>query len=206
MGEIRYDIFRTPSQTNGQKHYYVKMLKPQVLEFDDVKENLNLSSSVTPSDVSAVVEGISGLLVSQLTRGNRVHINGIGYFSLSVTAPAFDDKKDFDAEDIQIKGVNFRPDVALIKMLRKEKLHFRRNSASHRKKMDRQDLLQLLESFFMDNESMSSREFIIITRLPHTSALRLLRQLCEGPEPILKHIGPRNASVYVATKYAPWNL
>lgn len=206
MGEIRYDFFRTPSQANGQKNYHVRILKPQVLEFEDVKDSLNLFSSVTPGDVSAVVEGISTLLVSQLTSGRRVHINGIGYFSLSVSAPTIDDKQDFDACDIQIKGINFKPDATLMKQMRKQEMHFRRNDVSHSKELKLEDLLLIFENFYAEHDSMSFREFCIITRLPHTTAYRLLKQLCDGPNAIIKHIGPRNASVYIATKYAPWNL
>ena len=205
MGEIRYDFFRTPSQTNGQNSYLIRVLKPQVIEFDEVKDSLSLSSSVTPGDVSAVVEGISGLLVSQLTTGKRIHINGIGYFSLSVSAPTFNDKKDFKPSDITIKGVNFKPDAILMKMLRKQEMHYRRNGEFRRKKMPQEDLMLLLESFFASHDNMSSREFCIITRLPRTTAFRLLKQLCEGPNAILQHIGPRRSSVYVATKCAPWN-
>lgn len=206
MGDLKYEINRTPNQGNGQKKYFVKILKPSLIEFEDVKDELNLSSSVTPGDISAVVEGLAHLLSRRLPEGDRIHINGIGYFSLSIGAPTFDDKENFDTRDIQVRGVNFKPDTTLMKMLHKKPLHFRRQNTQWRKHLADEDLLALLESFFCDNESMSFREFCIITRMPRTTAFRRLKQLCTGERPILRHVGPHNASVYVSTDYAPWRL
>ena len=57
-----------------------------------------------------MLDALNRSLVGWLKDGWRVHIDGIGYFDVSLTAPETRNPKDTKASSVKFKNVNFRAD------------------------------------------------------------------------------------------------
>ena len=60
-----------------------------------------------------MLDALNRSLVGWLKDGWRVHIDGIGYFDVSLTAPETRNPKDTKASSVKFKNVNFRADKEL---------------------------------------------------------------------------------------------
>ena len=60
-----------------------------------------------------MLDALTRSLVGWLKDGWRVHIDGIGYFDVSLTAPETRNPKDTKASSVKFKNVNFRADKEL---------------------------------------------------------------------------------------------
>ena len=85
----------------------------------------------TKADVKAVVEGLSHLLARRLSSGTSVHLEGIGYFSVGITAPTFSDPSEINARQIKVRTVDFRPEKKLIEEIA-QKTSFQKSTACER--------------------------------------------------------------------------
>lgn len=204
MGTIKYDIYENPGRNNGQKRYHVRAAKPNLTTYKEIQENLSHASSITPSDISGVTEGISDLMANKLSNGNRIHIKGLGYFSVTITSPTFDNPKEINATKVQIRTIEFQPDAELMDKIKKNLTFERAQANEHSRLLLESEIKNLLKDYFKKHDDISLREFRMLTHLTRATAYRRLKELCDGPIPYLKHMGPRNASVYVLAQGCEW--
>jgi hypothetical protein len=74
-------------RTMGQKRYHVRLAKPNLISYKEVKKMLSKSSSVTPSDVDAVIEVYTASLLTPSRMAKSV-LGQTGIFRL-IRALAF---------------------------------------------------------------------------------------------------------------------
>ena len=83
----------------------------QVKETEDIAKELARISTVSNSDVQAVLGDIAPVMHTQMKQGKSVHIKGLGYFRYTLNTVGVADLKDFDFQK-QVKAVRveFTPD------------------------------------------------------------------------------------------------
>jgi len=204
MGEIVYDLYENPSYNTSKKRYHVRLTKPMEITYDEVKRRLCESSSVTGGDIDAVMDGLCDLLATDLSSGHRVCLGELGSFTPSIKAPSVDNPKEMNATKVKLAGVNYRPTERLMKRV-KEKIHFSRAQANeHSLPVSEDEMYQRLLDFFEDNDCITMREFRLLMNFTYGTAVRRMRELCSSPKPFMKHMGPKNASVYVLCHNTYW--
>ena len=76
----------------------------------DIAQELSRSTTLTPTDVEAVLTGLGEKLMEHLRHGELVRLNGIGSFSVRIKSEQGADKKGhFRMEDLHVSGILFRP-------------------------------------------------------------------------------------------------
>jgi predicted histone-like DNA-binding protein len=206
MGTIKYDLYDTPSQKNGQKRYHVRAAKSSTYSFKELKKYLCESSSATEGDVEAVMEGIYNLVITKLQNGESVQLGRLGSVSPSIYAPSVNNPKEMNASKINFKGINFRASAELKRDIAKD-IHFERVQANeHSRNQTISEIQNKLREFFKTHDSICTREFRVLMNMTQVTAYRRIKELCSQTYPILKHVGPRNSSVYVLAENAKWNL
>ena len=82
----------------------------QTIHSKDLIHETTLYTSVSRSDWAAVVEGLIDILSEKLGDGKRIHINGLGYFSVSIGSTESENPKKMTRGTVQITGINFQPE------------------------------------------------------------------------------------------------
>jgi len=196
MGTINYSWYNTPSQKKGQKSYHVRISKAQTMQFDEVSKELEQTTMATEADVKGIVEGLSYLLAHRLSSGTSVHIEGIGYFSLSIAAPTADDPSKINAPQIKVRTVKFRPEKKLINEI-VENVSFQKSATCERSvTLNKKSVQRLLKDFLEIHDCISATEFRFLMNQTRATAYRRLRELCKGPFPTLIKMGGPHSSVY----------
>ena len=88
-------------------------------EMDRMGQHIEKASSLTSADLTAALDALRSEMVDQLGSGYRVHLPGLGYFSLAVKGEVCEDPKTghFRLCNPHVRTVKFRPEKDLLKAL-----------------------------------------------------------------------------------------
>lgn len=83
------------------------------VETETIAKDLAKISTVSNSDVQAVLGDIAGVMHTRMSQGKSVHIKGLGYFRYVLDTKGVKDLKEFDFEkQVQAVHVQFIPERA----------------------------------------------------------------------------------------------
>lgn len=95
-----------------QSVYYPRaIVQGKPVETETIAKDLSKISTVSNSDVQAVLGDISGVMHTRMSQGKSVHIKGLGYFRYVLDTKGVKDPADFDFEkQVQAVRVQFIPE------------------------------------------------------------------------------------------------
>ena len=85
-------------------YYPQAIVQGEPVETDDLAEELAFVSTVSRSDVNAVLGDIARVMNTLMAQGKSVHIDGLGYFRYVLDTKGVANLEDFDFEK-QVKAV-----------------------------------------------------------------------------------------------------
>ena len=92
-------------------HYPQAVVQGKPVETETIARDLSKISTVSNSDVQAVLGDISGVMHTRMSQGKSVHIKGLGYFRYVLDTKGVKDIKDFSFEkQVQAVRVQFIPE------------------------------------------------------------------------------------------------
>ncbi len=189
----KFDFFTTPDpEKKGRKKFIAKVVSNGEM---DIEEIARLAAHYTRANRGVILmawDTILERILGALKEGKRVHLDGLGYLTLTATSQLTDKPDEIRAESVHYKGVNFRADKSCNRSLRTTR--FERTHARHSAKTDSDKVVDFLRTHFQTNEYITRKELVYACTLSPTSANRILKQLVE--EGFLKHPGARNSAFY----------
>lgn len=95
-----------------QAVYYPRaIVQGKPVETEAIAKDLAKISTVSNSDVQAVLGDIAGVMHTRMSQGKSVHIKGLGYFRYVLDTKGVKDLKDFNFEkQVQAVRVEFVPE------------------------------------------------------------------------------------------------
>ena len=85
--EFEFAPVPMPSGRPKKLRYYPRVVNRRTVSTPDIVKEIEMACTLTRTDVVAVLDALNRSLVGWLKDGWRVHIDGIGYFDVSLTAP-----------------------------------------------------------------------------------------------------------------------
>ena len=85
-------------------YYPQAVVQGKPVETETIAKDLAKISTVSNSDVQAVLGDIAGVMHTRMAQGKSVHIKGLGYFRYTLDTTGVKDAKDFNFEK-QVKAV-----------------------------------------------------------------------------------------------------
>ena len=85
-------------------YYPQAIVQGKPVETETIAKDLSKISTVSNSDVQAVLGDIAGVMHTRMAQGKSVHIKGLGYFRYTLDTVGVEDLEDFDFEK-QVKAV-----------------------------------------------------------------------------------------------------
>jgi len=194
---ILFDWYELPEPKDKQREE--KILHPRIrlngsTTTDELRRRIQERSSLTETDVSAVLDALSHVMGEDLAEGRQVHLDGIGYFYpvLTSTEPVTAATKRKTTK-IKLKGIKFRADQVLkneIGAIKAKPLGLNEHSQKlSDKEIDRRT------SYFSTHQFLTRSDFQSLCGMMRSTAqlhIRLLRS--EGK---LENAGKLNQPIYV---------
>ena len=89
---------------NQGVYYPQAIVQGKPVETETIAKDLAKISTVSNSDVQAVLGDIAGVMHTRMAQGKSVHIKGLGYFRYTLDTVGVENLEDFDFEK-QVKTV-----------------------------------------------------------------------------------------------------
>lgn len=192
---IKFEFYRTAvTAATSKKRYYPKVIHTRRVGTDQLSREIHKCCTLTVSDVRAVLISLNEQLAAHLENGERVHIEGLGYFYVTLKAPEVRDPKATRATSVKVKTVRFCPDAELKELLEGAEIK-RSDWRPHSRMWTSGEMDRRLSDFFRTGQYLTRREFQQLFTLTKTTAIRHIRRLlAEGK---LQNAGTRVQPVYV---------
>ena len=92
-------------------YYPQALVQGKPIETETIAKDLSKISTVSNSDVQAVLGDIAGVMHTRMAQGKSVHIRGLGYFRYVLSTRGVKDLKDFDFDkQVEAVRVEFIPE------------------------------------------------------------------------------------------------
>lgn len=115
-----YKLVRNPNPTGTEKEQalHPRFVSNGTITTDDLIKHARSRSSFSPADMKGILQLFQDLIADYLMFGNRVELDGIGTFSISLQSRPVMDKKEIRSESVHFKDVKFRSSKKLRERLK----------------------------------------------------------------------------------------
>ena len=103
----------------GEKRYYAVATNRTLVDSREISDILSLRSTLTKSDIYAVLIGLSELIPELIKRGSSVKLDSVGIISAELQSVGKDTPKEVNSTCIQKVRLHFLPDKEMKRELRK---------------------------------------------------------------------------------------
>ena len=196
-----------PDITGRGEHqvYYRMQTERKIGAAEFVEEVAGLGTGLSEGAVTHVLEQMVQTMARLLADGHTVTIGGLGTFRTAIGVMEGKEQDTFDADEpkrnaqsIEVKGVNFRADKALVKDIRVQcRLERGKESRLHRSPYTREERLARALAFMEEHTVLRVPDYVRLTGLSRTTASLELRELCQDPTSGIRSMGQRASKVYI---------
>lgn len=178
---IKYDIYASPipSGSTRDPHYHARVVGSDTVDMQELIHRIHRRCTLTKGDLKAAFMELSEEIVNCLCAGDTIHIDEIGYFSLSLSTPSDLSSKNNRHPEIGIKSVNFRPDILLKKKLEDRAEFECATHKSHSTPLDIYEIDALLNDYFYEHPTLTRVQFERLCGFTTSTAQRHLRRLVQ---------------------------
>ena len=165
------------------------------METKDLADRIEQASTMSRGDIVGVLSELARAVAYGLSQGQRVHIDGLGYFraTLATTEPVYRDTPQ-KSQKVRIKAIRFQPEKSLLAGIPYPGFS-RMERGDHARRLEGTDIDSLLASHFADNPVLTRAQAQRLFGLTETTARRLLRRLVD--EGRLRNAGTARMPMYV---------
>jgi predicted histone-like DNA-binding protein len=102
----------------GVKKYYAQIVHSGVVDFDKLGTLISLATTVSRTDVLAVLDALETYMNLELESGGNLHLGNFGNFRLSSHSEGVDAEEDVTSHIIESTSIIFTPGKSIEKMLK----------------------------------------------------------------------------------------
>lgn len=190
---IYYDLYPN-SGILADTSYHPRPVKGTTVCSDELSEHIARRTTLTPADMKAAMSALAESIVEALSAGHRVHVEGLGFFSVSLGG---------DVQEIRtgqpqlnnacVRNVLFRPEKAFLNRFRNVRIT--RCCSSHfSPKASGQDLAAVVRRLATSGRPFTAKQFGRACGMTPTTSYRTLRRLTKSG--ILRRSSIGNVALY----------
>lgn len=178
---VEYDLYVNPPSTKGRKvtRMHARVSSANTVNLKELAEEVEEGCSFSRADWVAALAHLENVFAEKLARGNRVYIEGIGYFQMTLSCPPdVKDPHDVRAESIHFKSIAFTPEKGLRRQLSGTK--FVRRTGDHTKGYSEIELMGILTDYFKANEYITRYDLERVCVMTRSTAYRYIKRCLEA--------------------------
>ncbi len=192
---LQYDFYANPVPEGSDRKpkLHARVKTTGTTDTQTLAELIKEWTSLSTSDVKASLDALASAISFELSRGHRVHLEGLGYFGLTLSCPPIDSPKEIRAESVKVKNIVFRPDVDWKDRFHRIQLEKARDK-NHSLCYSEIEIDGLLTGHFLDHTYITTREFCRLCGFTSATGGRKIKGLTEAGK--LHRIGYGCAVMY----------
>ncbi len=178
---LNYDFYKNPLVKGEKKQkLHARVVPTGTLETDAIAQLIHDTTSMSTGDVKGILTALTELMSKEMGYGYRIHLEGLGFFQLTLSCPPISNPKEIRAESIRVKSIVYRPDAEMKRKFKATRCT-RIREKRHSKNYSAIQIDNILTSHFRENDYITNREFQRICSLtPSTSYSRIRQLMADG--------------------------
>lgn len=198
---IIYDIHELKNaQGIGAKRKYVQPLMQEPMDEKSLYNVLSNRCTLTDSDVSATLLSLASVIREELLMGCRVHLPGIGYFSVKTSLDIPEGKEKIRSNYVKLDNISFKPETSLLDELKREVKFVRSDGSTRSQEYTEEQMVEQVKAYLAEKPYINSRILSVEFNLRQRKRLYWLNRLVELG--VIEKHGPRNAPFYLLVNKA----
>lgn len=200
--KIKFSVHANPlKDEEGRTTYQVRQDTLGTMDTKGLEAELALHQLQNNFTLGGAVEWLSKQLVAQMNFNRRVHLNGIGTFTLTIgLKPVVEedgtkhkrivtDPNDITGNELEVTGVTFVPDKELMDRAKSELVYFEhaapRGSVGHSDDYTEEEMRQQIIGWFAENDYLTRPLMSKMWHLTKYKAEKWLQHFTTGNQPLL---------------------
>ena len=178
---IQFELYKSPNPKDEEDKelYHARVVNFQHIDTDYLAKEIQQATSLTEGDVKAVLESLSHFMGSRLREGERVHLDGIGYFQVKLNSLEPITSPKLKANQMKLKAnIGFKADKKLRSSVSVVKVE-RSKLKLHSVPRSNEEIDRLLTAYFSNNQILTRSDFQGLCKLTLTTAARHIKRLKE---------------------------
>ncbi len=196
---IKFDFYQTPGFTGKEKkrQYHARIVNSDTVSTDELAQEIHQASTLTKGDIKAALSALSDVLIRKLCEGNRIHLEGVGYFQMTLDCTQTDNIQNAHAQRVRFKSVKFRADKNLKKELSQYANFERADRKSHSLPLSDAEIDERLIHFFKGKKVLTRADIEQLCGFTRSMAIRHINRLQE--ENKIENINTKRMPIYIPT-------
>lgn len=175
---LKFEFYKTPVPGDQSKRvrYHARPVTCRTASTEEIIRSIQSNCTLTEADLKAALSALSQEIAGHLASGERVHLEGLGYFQITLSCPETFNPDDTHAQRVTFKSVKFRADQVLKNRLSDLKTE-RACEHNHSSTLSEQEIDARLTEYFSDHDLLTRRAFQEICHFTTITANRHLKRL-----------------------------
>ena len=196
---IEYDFYKTNGALAKKKPHHVRVVEHDTIHSEELAENIQAGTTLSVADIKGALSALTSEVASQLSMGRRVHLEGLGYFSLSIGGEVTTDKNNqLKLKNPKVRTVRFLPEDHLLQQFHDMSFTCQHHKGSASKTYNEQGLHDIVDSLLSQHSFFTSNDFFKTAHVTRSSGYRLLRQLED--EHYIENVGTPGQHIFTKTQ------
>lgn len=195
---IRYSWYNNPQPDEDSKPgLHPRPFFNGTVDTRQLAKEIEKATSLTEGDVKATLTALSRVVAQKLALGEQVHLEGLGYFTPTLTTEGRVTEEMSLRErsrKVRFKGISFRSDRELQDHMGPVSFSYINRGESSGLPTD-EEIEAKLTTYFSTQAYLTRRKLETLFGIRTTTAVRLLRRLLD--EGFLKNDGTRQQPIYL---------
>ena len=191
-----YEDPRPSDKQQGKRTLHPRIRYNGTIGTDLVRQRIQERCSLTETDVTAVLDALSHILGEELADGKQVHLDGIGYFQITLQATEPVHSLTTRADKVKLKSINFQADRDLKSLCMST--HLRRSKYKpHSASLSEEEIDKKLTAYFATHPVLTRSNMQSLCSFTQSMASRQIRRLKAKGN--LQNIGKPTQPIYIPT-------
>ncbi len=192
---INDDFYKTTGVFGTEEKWYPRVVNSGTVETNEMMQRIEKSTTLTMADLKGALSAFVSQIVQHLEDGERVHIEGLGHFSLSIDGDvAQTESGKLRLKNAAVRSVNFRPEPELLRRLGRATFTSKGHRGHHSSAVDESQFPSVLATLCEERGFFTAKAFQRALGLTHATANRHLRRLCA--DGVIENIGSSRLALY----------
>ena len=200
--KIKFSVHENPlKDEEGRTTYHVRQDTLGTMDTKGLEAELARHQLQNNFTLGGALEWIQKQLIAQMNFNRRVHLNGIGTFSLNIgLKPVVEEDgtkqkrtvtnpKEITGNDLEVTGITFVPDKELMEKAKSELVYFEhsapRGSVGHSDEYTEEQMRQSLVEWFRENDYLTCTLMERMWHITEYRARKWLKQFSTGDNALL---------------------
>lgn len=177
---VEFDFYKNPQPKDSKKQtrYHARVVSRGVIGTTELAKIIHSRCTLSVADVEAALIALGELTAEKLKEGRRVHIEGLGYFQMTLECPSVLTTTEIHAQSVSFKSVAFRAEKGLKTQLQLTKFE-RTQAKKHSVAYSDIEIDDILTSYFREHTYIMRRDFEQICFCTSWMAAKHIKRLVE---------------------------